>query len=169
MSARATTSPHFRALDASEIEAVLARNHVGRVAYSFHDRVDIEPVHFVYERGWLYGRTSPGTKLATIQHNRWVAFEVDEVAGPFDWQSVVVHGALYLLAPDDEVWGHALELLRTVIPETLGAGDPAPFRTVLFRIAVQESTGREASSTGRRTSRGTPQGESSPSRRASLT
>lgn len=138
--------PHFRALDASEMWAILARNHVGRIAYSFHDRVNILPVHYVYSSGWIYGRTSPGEKLETLAHHKWVAFEVDEVEGPFDWRSVVVHGGLYQLEPDDEAWGHALKLMRDSVPEALAEGDPAPFRTVLFRIAIQESTGREARS-----------------------
>lgn len=37
-----------------------------------------------------------------------------------------------------------VELLRSLVPATLTAEDPAPHRQVLFRIAVQEVTGREA-------------------------
>ena len=40
-------APTFRALTAAECEKVLSRNHVARLAFSFHDRVDIEPVHYV--------------------------------------------------------------------------------------------------------------------------
>jgi len=151
--------PHFHALDESEIWAILARNHIGRIAYTFHDHVDIVPVHYIYSDGWLYGRTSPGEKLVTLAHHRWVAFEVDEIHGPFDWRSVVVHGAFYQLSSDDPAWAHALELVRRIVPDALMEKDPAPFRTVLFRIPVQECTGRCAVS----------QEESSPSRRASFT
>lgn len=137
-------APSFRALDKAESHAILARNHVGRIAYSFHDRVDIEPIHYVYDGGWIYGRTSPGTKLATLSHHRWVAFEVDEVEGPFDWRSVVVHGTVYWLTSDasqaDVETG--LSLLRSFLPETLTEVDPTPFRTVLFRLSVSEITGR---------------------------
>ena len=38
--------PMFRDLDATEATALLARNHVARIAYGFHDRVDIEPPIF---------------------------------------------------------------------------------------------------------------------------
>src|SRR6476620_8514797 len=69
----------FRELPRDEIEEMLLRNKVGRLAFSFHDRVDIQPIHYVYERGWLYGRTSEGEKMATLQHNQWVAFEIDEI------------------------------------------------------------------------------------------
>src|SRR5690349_15736001 len=85
-----TSAPTFRELPRDECDALLARNHVGRVAFSFHDRVDLEPVHYVYAEGWIHGRTAPGAKVAVLRHHPWVAFEVDEVEGLFDWQSVVV-------------------------------------------------------------------------------
>lgn len=137
-------------LDRQDIVAILARNRVGRIAFSMRDRVDIEPIHYVYSNGWLYGRTSPGTKLSTIQRNRWVAFEVDEVASLTDWRSVVVHGAFYELEADDvsptaeNTWEHAVELLRRLDPAALTGDDPVPHRDVVFRIAVQEATGRRA-------------------------
>src|SRR5215213_2929419 len=92
--------PSFRALTPDECEALLVRNSVGRLAFSFHDRVDVEPTHYVYEDGWIYGRTSFGSKITPIRHSHWVAFEVDEADGVFDWRSVVVHGGLYFLDPD---------------------------------------------------------------------
>ena len=143
------TRPVFRSLDRSEIDEVLRRNQVGRIAFSLHDRVDVEPIHYVYDGEWVYGRTAPGEKLATLAHNHWLAFEVDEVRGVFDWRSVVGHGGFYVLDPegaprDREAWDHALRLLRTIVPETLTDADPAHFRTILFRIHLDEVTGRAA-------------------------
>src|SRR5688500_1171606 len=89
--------PTFRELDPPEVEQLLTRNHVGRMAYSFHNRVDIEPISYVHAGGVIYMRTAPGSKLATLIHAPWVAFEVDEVDGPFDWRSVVAHGTVYVL------------------------------------------------------------------------
>jgi hypothetical protein len=137
--------PVFRTLDADAITALLKRNHVGRLAFTLHDRVDIQPVHYVYDAGWLYGRTEPGTKLSTIAHHPWVAFEVDETAAIFDWESVVVHGKFEILEDQwhtPEVIAHAKDLLRILIPETLQTDDPVPFRTVLFRVYLSQATGR---------------------------
>ena len=141
--------PTFRALTHAECDALLARNHVGRIAWSWKDRIDIQPIHYVYEAGWLFGRTSEGSKVATLAHHNWVAFEVDEVAGPFDWKSVVVHGTFHRIdlegSPRDQAAGaHAVHLLQQIVPDTLGAGDPVAFRTVVFRVAIGEVTGREA-------------------------
>jgi len=146
-------APRFHELSREECLALLARQHVGRLAFAFSDRVDIQPIHYVYDDGFLYGRTSEGAKLTTIAHNRWVALEADEVRGVFDWQSVVVRGAFYRLELEGgtvdarRLAQHAIALLGAVIPATLRPGDPAEFRTVLFRIAVDEITGRAAFST----------------------
>jgi nitroimidazol reductase NimA-like FMN-containing flavoprotein (pyridoxamine 5'-phosphate oxidase superfamily) len=121
------------------------------MAYSFHDRVDIEPIHYVYDEGWLFGRTAAGSKLATLQRSHWVAFEVDEIDGVFDWRSVVVHGGVYFVSPDGaekeaDAWKRGIELLRRVIPQTWADDDPVPFRTVVFRVHIDDVTGREAAS-----------------------
>lgn len=142
--------PSIRELDRSEIDAILARNHVGRLAYAWQNQVDIEPLHYVYHDGWIYGRTSHGAKMDAVGYTWWpVAFEVDEVEELFRWRSVVVHGGFYTLPADGAEWEAAewrrdVELLRTLLPETLTGDDPVAFRTVLFRIAVQDVTGREA-------------------------
>jgi uncharacterized protein len=128
---------------------VLSRNHVGRLGFVHQERVEIQPLHYVYEAGWIYGRTSDGIKVATLSHPQWIAFEVDEVRGTFDWSSVLVRGSFHRLdsdvgarAPATEA--HAVRLLRTVVPETFTDADPVPFRMVTFRIAVGETTGRTA-------------------------
>lgn len=141
--------PRFRKLSPTESRALLRRNNVGRMAFAFHNRVDIVPIHYVYSAGWLYGRTSLGPKLITLTHSQWVAFEVDEIDGLFDWRSVVLYGGLQILdaeGPPREIAArrHAIRLLRTLIPETLRASDPVPFREIVFRIHVDELSGREA-------------------------
>ena len=138
-----------RELGRDEIEAMLHRNTVGRLAFSFHDRVDIQPIHYIYERGWLYGRTSEGDKISTLTHNQWVAFEVDEIRDTFDWTSLVIHGSFWILHPRgspraEELWTKAAELVTSIVPGALTENDPVGFRQVLFRIAVSDVRGREA-------------------------
>ena len=141
--------PTFSAMTHAECDALLARNHVGRLAFSLHDRVDVQPIHYAYEPGWLFCRTSEGAKLATLEHNHWLAFEVDEVRGPFDWESVIVHGTFHRLDPegaprDRAAAARGVALLRVNEPESFTAGDPAGFRRVMFRISIGEVTGRRA-------------------------
>lgn len=146
-------APRFGELDRETCEAILARNKVGRIAYSFRDRVDIEPISYVFAGEWLYGRTSPGAKLQTLQHRPWVAFEVDEVDAQFEWRSVVVRGGFYTFSPDGpereaRAWERAIDHLRTLIAETSTGEDPVFFRNVVFGIHVDEMSGRMATTSG---------------------
>lgn len=69
--------------------------------------MDIQPVHYVYSDGWIYGRTSYGAKyeaLGETAHGWWpVVFEVDEVEDLFHWRSVLRR------TPEREGWERALE------------------------------------------------------------
>ena len=142
-----STVPVFRDLDFSEIEAMLKDHSYGRLAFTFRDRVDIEPIHYVYEHGWLVCRTSPGTKLTQLSHHPWVAFEIDEARGLFDWRSVVVKGTVYFATELDsaETWHAAVEVIRRLVPTALTDSDPMPGRNVIFRIHIDEMHGRAAS------------------------
>jgi len=147
--------PSFGALETAQCEDLLKRNVVGRLAFSLQDYVSIVPVHYVYDEGWIYGRTEPGGKLVPILRNRSVAFEVDEQQGMFSWQSVIIHGPLYLIDPaasakEKIAYETALRLLRRMLPTTFGKSDPVPFRNQLFRIQVSEISGRSATLGGTR-------------------
>lgn len=147
----ATPTPTFRDLDAQECVALLDRHVVGRLALSHKDRVEIVPIHYIHDDGWLYCRTAVGMKLEVASHNRWVAFEVDEIDGLFDWRSVVVKGGLYLLRKDGSeheraIYDKGVALVRRLVPEALTPKDPLPERAILFRIHVDELSGRSASS-----------------------
>ena len=68
------TAPLIEVLPASQGEQILARNRVGRIAFTNQGRVNILPIHYRYDDGWIYGRTQPGGKLLLILRNRRVAF-----------------------------------------------------------------------------------------------
>lgn len=143
--------PYVRELDREECLEILRRTKVGRIAFSLRDRVDIEPVHYVLDDEWIYIRTTAGSKVAVVAHNKWVAFEVDEVKALFDWRSVVVHGSIHTVTADVsgvETHEHAIEALRQIIPEALTETDPVPFRNIILRIHLDEVTGREAEPVG---------------------
>ena len=139
--------PIIRELTADESRAILGRHVVGRIAFSLDDRIDIQPIHYVFEDECLYGRTGHGTKFTTLARHSWCAFEVDEVRDLFDWDSVVVKGEMELLDPvlgSPDAYTRGLELMRSLISESLTASDPAPHRSILFRVHVKEMTGRAA-------------------------
>lgn len=144
-------SPVFAELPAEDCAALLARNNVGRLAFTFGDHVDIEPIHYVFREGRVFFRTAPGSKLTALLHHPWVALEVDEIEGLFDWKSVVVHGTVYLLtdtATEEERKAHAeaLRALRALVPGTFAGDDPVPFRDVVVEMTVNRVSGRAARS-----------------------
>ena len=128
---------------------LLAEHHIGRIAFTFRDRVDIEPISYVYADGWIWARTSPGTKLTTVSHHPFVAFEIDDIRSPSDWRSVVVHGTIYFIDPargeeDRALHDQAVGHLRSIDADALTDDDSAPHRQQLFRIYVDEVTARSA-------------------------
>ena len=144
-------TPHFSELSERSARALLARNHVGRIAYSFRDQVDIQPIHYVYDETWLIGRTGIGTKLLKLSHRPWCAFEVDEVHGLFHWDSVVVRGSFNILDPEigsSDLYHRAIDKLQRFIPGTFSDRDPVPERVILFAIHIDELHGRRARAGG---------------------
>jgi Predicted flavin-nucleotide-binding protein len=135
-------APLFDELSREDCERLLERTHVGRLAFALHDVVDVVPIGHHFEKGWIYGRTSPGGKLATLDRNRRVAFEVDEVGGPFEWKSVVLHGSFYLLDPASDAETKAK--LERIFPDAFSGNDPVSFRNQFFGISVEEMSGRMA-------------------------
>ena len=144
MTSRPTVT--IRDLDTAECEALLARHRYGRIAFSFKDLVDIQPISYVFEGGWLSCRTEPGSKLETLRKSPWVAFQVDEVLGPCDWESVSIRGTAYLMAEGSEDHAATVASIQRVSPQAFTEADPTPYRNVVFRVYPREMTGRRASS-----------------------
>lgn len=141
--------PVFSSLTDDEARSVLARNHVGRLAFMNANRVDIEPVSFVASDSWLFMRSGGGAKLEALAHNPYVAFEVDEVKSAFDWRSVVARGTIYLMTDegryvDHTILNRAIEALRSFQPDALLEDDPTPFRRTVYGLHVDVLTGRKS-------------------------
>jgi nitroimidazol reductase NimA-like FMN-containing flavoprotein (pyridoxamine 5'-phosphate oxidase superfamily) len=142
-------APTFHQLDRRECEALLAAHHVGRLAYSFRDKVDIEPIHYVFADGHVYGRTQFGAKVNVLAHHPWVAFEVDDVREVFHWRSVVVHGRIMFPDPagsptDIEDYERGVAAFQRLVPTAFTEHDPTPHRELVFVLKIQEITGRAA-------------------------
>jgi nitroimidazol reductase NimA-like FMN-containing flavoprotein (pyridoxamine 5'-phosphate oxidase superfamily) len=153
MTTQRTLQVNARTLDAAENEALLAKHHVGSLAIAFHARVTIVLVNYVYADRSIYGRLEEGPDVAAVQHRQWVAFQVSEIAGTYDWRTVTAHGSIHILTDEDSVteateFQKALGLIRSVSPAVLTPSDPMPQRVRLFRIFVDSLTGREARPSG---------------------
>lgn len=135
----------------AQCEAMLRRNHFGRIAFTFHDKVSIEPISYVWDKGWMYGRTSQGSKWLTLLHHPWVAFEIDEVESEFHWKSVVVHGTVAFLQETGSsshrlLYATAIAKIRQRSPFALMPDDPTPQRDKVFGISIDEISGKACTS-----------------------
>jgi nitroimidazol reductase NimA-like FMN-containing flavoprotein (pyridoxamine 5'-phosphate oxidase superfamily) len=142
-------APRTRELNAREREFILARNHVGRVAFQGEGRIELIPVHYVYANGTIVGRTAIGTKYLGWLLQNDVVFEVDESDSLFDWRSVIVRGSVSLLrsrgSPTEcQAYEEAVAIIRTLIPTAFTERDPTPHRCMIFAITPKQISGRVA-------------------------
>lgn len=146
-----TIRPEFLVLTPEDCQAVLERNHVGRIAYMLAQTVDIQPIGYVAAGKWIFFRTSPGTKHDALTRRPYAAFEVDEVRGPLSWVSVVAHGTVYALPKDgapieQREYERAVALMRKAMPEVFTDDDPTPHRELVYGLHVDRIEGRTARS-----------------------
>ena len=124
-------------LHPDEIESVLHRHHVGRLACIVAGEPYLVPITYAYRDGVIYGHTLPGQKLEAMRAEPRVAFEVDERWEADTWHSVVVRGVFAELTTEDDR-ATALAALHGAYPDASRlAGSGA-----LFRIRPTAKTGR---------------------------
>ena len=145
--------PEFLVLTPEDCRKVLKVNHVGRLAFVNGNRVDIEPVGYVSSDSWIFFRSAYGAKLEALLRNPFVAFEVDQIAGPTSWASVVAHGTIYMLPSDggpveQREFKRAVAELRKVCPAAFTSDDPTPGREIVYGLHIDDLTGRMAQPAG---------------------
>jgi len=130
----------IRDLPPDEIEALIPRSFIGRIACCDHKgdgRPYLVPIAFGYDGESLFAHSGPGRKLATMRANPLVTVEMDEAAASDSWRSVVAEGAFEEIA-DPAERGTAL---RTLYPPPAPISDLGA-HTVVFRIRLSAKSGR---------------------------
>jgi hypothetical protein len=105
-----SAEPKASALPIAEVDELtptecwrLLRNaHMGRLATSARERVEIFPINYLVRDETILFRTAAGTKLEELSRRPEFAFEIDGEDSRWHW-SVVVHGTAELLVDDAEV------------------------------------------------------------------
>lgn len=144
------SKPVVRRLDQSEIRQVIERNNVARVGFDAADWIEIHPIHYVFADDYLIGRTSKGTMLSALAQRCRVAVQIDEIESLFEWESVLIRSVFLRIPAGSAPYEEALSNFRGLVPGTFGPDDPTPFRTVLFRIPLQNASGRQSLQSDRR-------------------
>ena len=73
---------------------VLGRGTLGRLGCARHDHPYIVPIHFSFDldRRCLYAFSAIGQKIEWMRANPQVCLEVEDIADPHQWTTVVVIG-----------------------------------------------------------------------------
>ena len=128
-------------LQPDEIDGLLARGRVGRLACSAGDHPYIVPITYAYDGDYVYSYSGLGRKVEVMRAQPRVCFQVDEIDGPTSWRSVVAEG-LYEELTDDARRREALHRLTGDGVEVVGRGPDASRRIVVFRVKLTEKSGR---------------------------
>ena len=76
----------------AEIEAVLGRLNYGHLACAKNNVPYVVPIHYAYERPFIYVYTTEGKKSEIIEENPSVCLQVEDVTDNERWVSVIVNG-----------------------------------------------------------------------------
>lgn len=139
----------------AECRIALKQAKVGRIACAQNNQPYVVPLYFAYDDHHLYFFSTVGQKIEWMRVNPLVCVEVDNIASPDEWMSVVVFGR-YEELPDvsrfKRARQHAFELLQS---RSVWWWEPACTREnhrdtphsdapVVYRIHIDRMTGHHA-------------------------
>lgn len=81
-------------LNLAEVRAILGRNYLGHLSYSYMNNPYVVPMTYYYdaEEQALIGYTAKGHKTSCMELNPSVAVLIEEIDTLDKWKSVVVYG-----------------------------------------------------------------------------
>lgn len=141
-------------LTPDECRTVLGRNNLARLACSKDDQPYIVPIlcYFDADGDALYSIAAAGQKIAWMRENPKVSVEVSEIGDRYHWTSVVAFGRYEELTDsvaDADLRRRAHELFdqrhEWWFPAMQKPDPNDTARTVVYRIRIDEMTGRRAS------------------------
>lgn len=142
-------------LNNTEIDRLLRTERVARIGCHADGVTYVVPVGYAYDGAAVYFLSAEGRKLTMMRANPKVCFEVEQIQHWTNWKSVIAWGTFEELAGDAAE--QACRLLHSTLTpliefetrtsaetksdQALGA---RAHRFVLYRISIEERTGRYA-------------------------
>jgi nitroimidazol reductase NimA-like FMN-containing flavoprotein (pyridoxamine 5'-phosphate oxidase superfamily) len=141
-------------INRNESIELLGQVRLGRLACAQNGQPYIVPFYFVYREGFLYSFTAVGQKIHWMRANPLVCVEVDDIANPLEWSSVVIFGS-YEELPDIAVTRFHREFAWKLLRQYPMWWEPAlanssignsgvPREPLFYRIRISRITGRRA-------------------------
>lgn len=138
-------------LTPAQCREVLSRTNLGRLGCASDNQPYIVPIHFHLDGDHIYSFATAGRKIEWMRVNPRVCLEVDDIADPHQWTSVVVFGRYdeLTLGPEfEEPRRRALALFETRAewwqPAAGKLADKEHHIPVVYRIRIVSVSGRRA-------------------------
>jgi uncharacterized protein len=142
-------------LSTSEIEDLLYQCNLGRIGCSYHGKIYVVPVNYIYDGRSVIAHSVEGLKIRMMRSNPSVCFEIDEVQNNKNWKSVITQGTYQEIIGERERYD-AMKLfvdkmLKLKVSTTAHPPELQPERLhslhgsvkpVIYRIILSEKTGR---------------------------
>jgi len=143
-------------LNTTMVEELLETQLLGRIGCHADGVTYIIPVHYFYERPYVYAHSANGLKIRLMRENPEVCFEVDQVNDFFHWQSAVCWGTFEEITDIAESQRIMQKLNDRIEPYLSKAEDAHPSHgiaeraseigtskeLVVYRIELSKKTGR---------------------------
>jgi uncharacterized protein len=136
-------------MTADEMKALLNTKEFGHLGCSRNGRPYVVPMHYVYFDESIYFLTTEGQKTDYISANDEVCFQVENVNGRDDWQSVMVIGHAEQITKSDEK-ERAMQIIGSRNPKLTPALNLTEIdswtrknRIVIYRIKTKIMDGRK--------------------------
>jgi nitroimidazol reductase NimA-like FMN-containing flavoprotein (pyridoxamine 5'-phosphate oxidase superfamily) len=139
-----------------EMDEILFNNSLGRLGCNDGFRTYVVPVSYVYDGKNIIAHSAEGLKIHMMRQNSRVCFEVDEIKNFTNWKSVILQGAFQEIT--DEIQRYqAMKLFvermmklkisitarpPEISPERVRPHQPGSVKPVIYRIVIEEKTGR---------------------------
>lgn len=142
-------------LNEVQIEGLLSRQVIGRLACYADGQLYIVPINYVYKDSCIYGHSAFGMKIEIMRKNNEVCFEVDEIESVFNWQSVIAWGEFEEITDAAEQQQAMQQLIHRVMPLSENPDDHpshgitenesdigSKVELIVYKIRVTSKTGR---------------------------
>jgi uncharacterized protein len=139
-----------------QIEEVLKGNVLGHIGCNDGFNTYVIPINYVYDGQYIICHSPMGSKIKVMQQNNRVCFQVEEITNFSNWKSVMTLG-LYQELTDERDRRYAMKLLMDrmlhikiselsastgIAVKKATPGAPENMRPVIYRIVINEKTGR---------------------------
>jgi uncharacterized protein len=140
-------------LSTEQCEQILAAEVIGRIGCYADHEINIVPVTYVFDKGYIYAHSKEGNKVDMMRKNPKVCFQVDRIENMANWRSVIGWGVFEELTERTDL-ENALRILRDrltpiTMSESVRAVQSADAgevhkarRPVVYRISLYKLTGR---------------------------